>query len=238
MANSSGQNLTGLDILKRENLKTEEDIHRAVDVLEGYLDDESIGTILQLSLQRSHAAFELIVSSNAHPVSLRAISRLILATAVSNAHANLISKFILDHFPSNVEQFYDSIAYKAILTLTQTLQGLSFSSCTKPNGLDDHLRHTKVALTALGELHKQLHGGVLDSNTKPSKMNTRRSRPSQPSADVEAGIERLEALGLRFPKTRLAAKETVQKILETQRTILRVRSGPLSVSSFSAAKPY
>jgi len=55
---------------------------------------------------------------------------------------------------------------------------------------------------------------------------------------VEAGIERLEALGLRFPKTRLAAKETVQKILETQRTILRVRSGPLSVSSFSAAKPY
>ena len=57
------QFLVGLRIFNPSGLGTEEDIVTAVHVLEGTLDDESIGPIICLSLQPEHPyVFEFILS--------------------------------------------------------------------------------------------------------------------------------------------------------------------------------
>jgi len=63
-----GHDFASFDIFNPANLRTEDDINRAVKTLEDSLGDESIGTILQLSLQPSHhAVFKLILSSMPAP---------------------------------------------------------------------------------------------------------------------------------------------------------------------------
>jgi len=59
-----GRGFASLDIFNPAKLRTEDDINRAAKTLEDSLGDESIGTILRLSLQPSHhTVFELILSS-------------------------------------------------------------------------------------------------------------------------------------------------------------------------------
>lgn len=122
-----------------------------------------------------------------------------------------------------MKRFYDSIAFKSISTLARTFQNLSFTSCKKPDGLDDHLHHAKVALTALDELRNLPRGDL------PYWMTAQRPGPgfSDPSVGVQRSSKCFEALGLRFPRTPQAAEETARNILESQRKVLRVRSSPL-----------
>jgi hypothetical protein len=131
------------------------------------------------------------------------------AIGVSDDNATRISNFIFEHFPSDIKRFYHSIAFRAISTLAHTFQDLSFISCGRPDGLDDHLRHAKLASTALDELSKLRKG------------------------DADRHIESFDALGLQFPKTRQAAVETVQKILEIERRVLRVSSTLPSMIRFT-----
>ena len=57
------QLLAGLDIFHPSRLSTEDDIAVAVNVLEGSLDNKSIGPIILCSLQPEHPyVFEFIVS--------------------------------------------------------------------------------------------------------------------------------------------------------------------------------
>ena len=154
------------------------------------------------------------------------------ATGVSNDHAAHISKFIFDHFPSDIKRFHDSITFKSISTLARTFQNLTFTPGKKPDGLDDHLHHAKVALIVLDEFRDLSQGDLLYCNTKARKVTTKPPGPglSEPSVDVQRSTKCFEALGLRIPKTPRAAEETIRKILETQRRVLRVRSSPLPAS--------
>jgi hypothetical protein len=147
-----------------------------------------------------------------------------LVTAISDTHATRISTFLLNKLPTNIEAFYESITYHVILRLSHTFQNLPFTSDKKPAGLDDHLKHEEMALAALNELRKLLQDDFYkrDIVTNTKKKRPQLSRPSELSADLEGVIQRFESLGLRFPKTRLSAEETIQKIMETQRRILKV----------------
>ena len=89
-------------------------------------------------------------------VSTRVNYQLKLATAVNDAHAIRISTFLLKNIPSDIEGFYDSIGYHVISRMSHTLESLPFATGGKPDGLDDHLQHGKIALAALNELRKLL----------------------------------------------------------------------------------
>jgi len=147
-----------------------------------------------------------------------------LVTAISDTHATRISTFLLNKLPTNIEAFYESLTYHVILRLCHTFRNLPFASGKKPDGLDDHLKHEETALAALNELRRLLQDDIYkrDMVTKTNKRRPQLSRPSELSADLEGVIQRFESLGLRFPKTRLSAEETIQKIMETQRRILKV----------------
>jgi len=148
-----------------------------------------------------------------------------LSTAVSDTHATRISTFLLNQLPTNIEAYFDSITHHVISRLSRTFQNLHFSTGKKPDGLDDHLIHEKTALAALNELRQLLQDkdfNKRDIVTKTKKRSPQLSKPSESSADLEGVIQRFETLGLRFPKTRLSAEETIQKIVETQRRILKV----------------
>jgi hypothetical protein len=147
-----------------------------------------------------------------------------LVTAISDTHATRISTFLLNKLPTNVEAFYESIPYHVILRLSHTFQNLPFTSREKPDGLDGHLKHEEMALAALNELRKLLRDEFYkrDIVTKTKKRRPQLSKPSELPADLEGVVQRFESLGLRFPKTRLSAEETIQKIMETQRRILKV----------------
>jgi hypothetical protein len=124
------------------------------------------------------------------------------------------------------------MAFKSILTFSRTFENLTFIPGEKPDGLDDHLHHAKVALIVLDKLRDLPQGDFLYCNTKARKVAAQRPDPRlpEPSVDFQRIIECFEALGLRIPKTPRAAEETIRKILETQRRVLRVCSSPLPVS--------
>ena len=65
------QLLAGLNIFNKALLKSEADIATAVDVLEGTLDDDSVGPIIDCSLQPQHPyAFEFMISCMSEPLGL------------------------------------------------------------------------------------------------------------------------------------------------------------------------
>jgi hypothetical protein len=147
-----------------------------------------------------------------------------LITAIGGTHATRISTFLLNEIPTGIEEFYESTTYQVILRLSHTLQSLPFTSDGKPDGLDGHLKHEEMALAALNDLHKLLQGNFFkgDIVTKTKKRRPQQSRPSELSTDLEDVVQRFKSLGLRFPKTRVSADETIQKIMETQRRTLEV----------------
>ena len=63
------QLLAGLNIFNKASLKSEADIATAVDVLEGTLDDYSMGPIIHCSLQPERPfAFEFMISCMSEPL--------------------------------------------------------------------------------------------------------------------------------------------------------------------------
>jgi hypothetical protein len=141
-----------------------------------------------------------------------------LVTAISDTHATRISVFLLKKLPTNIEAFYECITYHVMLRLSHTFRDLPFTSGETPAGLDEHLKRGEMAIAALDELRKLLQ--VKDFYKRDATKTNKRG--SQVSRDLEGVIQRFEALGHRFPKTRHSAEETIQKIMETQRRILKV----------------
>jgi hypothetical protein len=146
----------------------------------------------------------------------------------------------LDNFPSDIERYFDSVGYHVVSRLSHTLENLPFATVRKPDGLDDHLRHGKMAVAALNELRKLLQGDDFVRKDIVAKTNKRtpprtpqissKSKPSE-SANLE-GIKRFEALGHQFPRTRHSAEETTQKIIDAQRKSLKVYLPLLSTAPF------
>src|SRR6266436_9329816 len=68
-------------------------------------------------------------------------SQLMLATDISDHHATRISVYLLNKLPLNIERFYESIGFRVIARLSQTLQNLFFAPGERPDGLYFHLRH-------------------------------------------------------------------------------------------------
>ena len=65
------QLLAGLNIFNKASLESEADVATAVDVLEGTLDDHSMGPIIHFSLQPEHFyAFEFMISCMSDPLVL------------------------------------------------------------------------------------------------------------------------------------------------------------------------
>jgi hypothetical protein len=225
MPKSSGKSTTTYDqgwaslpIFDPVDLMTGEDIERAVNILEDSLNDHSIPSIIQVSLRHTHNyALEFILSCM-FVLFVRVDFQLILVAAISETHATRISVFLLKKFPTNIEAFYECITYHVISRLSHTFRNLPFTSAEKPAGLDEHFKHETMALTALDELRKLLQ----DKNFYQRDFVTKTNKRSPHSADLQGVIQRFETLGLRFPKTRHSAEETVQKIMETQRRILKV----------------
>jgi hypothetical protein len=170
-----------------------------------------------------------------------------LLVAVSDAHAALISTFLLGKFPSDIERYYDSVGHNVISRLSHTLENLPFAAGRKPDGLDDHLRHGKMALAALNELRELLQGDhffrkdtVAKTNKRTLPRTPQMSGQSKPSSNLEGVIQSFETLGHQFPRTRHSAEETTQKIIDSQRKFLKVYLPLLSTSHAfrNGAEPY
>jgi hypothetical protein len=218
-----------LDVFDPTNLRTGEDIKRAVNILQTFLDDRSIvGSIIQYCLRHSnYYTLEFILSGTFGLFPLVFDPQPMLATEVSGAHATHILTFLLNGFPSKIGDFYVSIGYRVISRLSCTLESLPFATAGKPDGLDDHLQHWKMALAALNELRLLLQGEDVPrkdvvSKKKSNKRAPQLSNASQPSANLEGAVQRFKAMGLQFPRTRLSADEMTQKIIDAQRKVLKV----------------
>ena len=75
-------------------------------------------------------------------------SQLMLATDISDHHATRISAYLLNKLPLNIERFYESIGFRVTARLSHTLQNIPFSPGERPDGLEDHLKHEKMALAS------------------------------------------------------------------------------------------
>lgn len=136
------------------DLRTGEDIERAVNILQDSLDDRSIASIIQVSLHHT----------NNYGLGF-------MLSSISDTHVTCISTFLLNKFPTDIEAFYESITYHVILRLSHTFQNLPFTSGEKSDDLDGHLKHEEMALVALNELRKLLQDGFYkrDIGTTKSK---------------------------------------------------------------------
>ena len=218
------QDWTSLHIFDPVNLRTGEDVERAVHILQDSLNDHSIASIIQVSLHQTRKYALEFMLSGMFVLFLPISTPLMFVTAISDTYATRISTFLLNKLPTNIEAFYESITYHVILRLSHTFQNLPFTSGEKPDGLDGHLKHEEMALVALNELRKLFQDDFYkrDIVTKTKKRRPQPSKPSELSTDLEGVVQRFESLGLQFPKTRRSAEETTQKIMETQRRILKV----------------
>ncbi|KAI0258663.1 hypothetical protein BC834DRAFT_696808 [Gloeopeniophorella convolvens] len=208
------QFLSGLTIFNPSLLATKQDVATAVNVLEGTLDGDSIGPILQCALQ------------SVYPYTLEFI-----ICAVGKTSAVFIFKHILDQFPSDADGYSSSSTYSVLSRLTSGMHGLPYPG-EKPDGLDDHYRHMQKAPAVLGELCKLINGGLFDDaeeiQVKSSKRNGNRFKQSKPSrskaatgAEVEILTQCFYDFSLKVPRNRDAANEMVESIFSTQKRILK-----------------
>ncbi|KAI0247856.1 hypothetical protein BJV78DRAFT_1285222 [Lactifluus subvellereus] len=188
--NLQNQLLAGLDIFKPSRLSTEEDIATAVNVLEDTLDKESIEPIILVSLQPGHPyAFEFILSS------------------ISEDCATLVSKFILDKFPSDVDGLNDSLGYQVLSRLSHSLSRLPYPSTPLQERLDDHRRKVEKAPAVLEDLTKLLRGGWFDDAGK--------------GMGTEINDRLFQALGHQAPKSHDSAQRLLQSTMDTQKNTLK-----------------
>jgi hypothetical protein len=159
---------------------------------------------------------------------------LTLATAVSEQSANLISRFVLERLPSDIDGFRASLGYKTLSRVSISLSRLSYSSGQQPADLDDHRRKVEMAPTLLEDLSKLLQEGFFDeaeTESKAKKRNAHRGRTqrSKVVSDEHARIndQLFQTLGSDAPRTRDEAEEAVYSIIGAQKDMLNVRPSPL-----------
>jgi hypothetical protein len=204
------QLLAGLDIFHPSRLATEDSIGVAVDVLEGSLDNKSIGPIILCSLQPEHPyVFEFIMSS------------------VSEEGYKVVSQYILDRLPSDAGGFRASLGYQVLSRLSQSLSRLPYHSDQSPERLEDYRRDIEIAPALLEDLFKLLREGYLDKaelEGKANKKNMQRGKTSRfkvtSGAHVEINDRLFNALGSKAPNDRDSAEEMIRSIIVTQKNAL------------------
>ncbi|KAH9985773.1 hypothetical protein BJV77DRAFT_1031306 [Russula vinacea] len=190
------QFLAGLDIFHPSRLSTEDDIALAVHVLEGCLDDESIGPIILCSVQPEHPyVFEFIVSS------------------ISEDSSKLVSQHILDRFPSDAEGFRASLGYQVLSRLSHSLSRPPYTSGQQPCLLKDY------RLVARG----YLDGAEAESKANKRTLQRGKNQRSKVTSVAHSEInDRLfQALGREAPRNRESAEESIRSIIATQKVTLK-----------------
>ena len=231
------QLLAGLNIFHPSRISTENDIAVAVNVLEGSLDNESIGPIIICSLQPEHPyVFEFIVSCKFTLIFPYASPPLTFATAVSKDSAELLSKFVLDSLRPGPNGFRASLGYKILSRLSRSLSRLAYPSDQQPEHLNDHRRDIEIAPEVLEDLSTLLREGFLDKGEAEGKGNKKGThRGKTPRFKLMSGVhvginDRLfQALGREAPKSPDAADQLIQSVINTQKDILKVRPPPMSL---------
>ncbi len=157
-----------------------------------------------------------------------------LATAVSDDSVTLVSRFILDRLPSNTDGFRASLVYNILSQLSHSLPRLSYPPGQQPAHLDDHRRDIEMTPALLEDLSKLLQEGFLDEavvESKANKKNTQRGKASRSkvtsSVHAEINDRLFRALGREAPRSRNAAEELIQSVMDGQENILEVRLPPL-----------
>lgn len=153
---------------------------------------------------------------------------------MSDDNAPLVSRYILNGFPSNADGFQASLGHRILSRLSRSLARLSYPSGQQPDQLNDHCRNIEIAPALLEDLSTLLRGGFLDEaevEKKASKKNTQRVKTSRSkvtsSEHAQINDRVFRALGREGPTSRSAAEELVQFLIDGQRNILEVRL-PLS----------
>lgn len=149
---------------------------------------------------------------------------------MSNDSAALVSRFIFNGFPSNADGFRASLGYRILSQLSHSLARLSYPSGQSPDQLNGRRHDIEIAPALLEDLSTLLGEGFLDDaevEKKVNRKNTQRGKTlrSKVTSGVHAGInDRLfRALGREAPRSRSAAEELVQSVMDGQRNILEVR---------------
>ena len=153
-----------------------------------------------------------------------------LATAVSDDNAPFVSRYIFNGFPSNADGFQASLGHRILSRLSHSLSRLSYPSGQQPDQLSDHRHNIEIAPALLEDLSTLLRGGFLDEaevEKKVNKKNTQRvktSRSKVTSGEHAQIYDRVfRALGREGPRSRSAAEELVQSVINDQINILEVR---------------
>ena len=154
---------------------------------------------------------------------------------MSDDSVTLVSRFIFDRLPSNADGFRASLVYNILSQLSHSLPRLSYPPGQQPAHLDDHRRDIEMAPALLEDLSKLLQDGFLDEavvESKANKKNTQRGKASRSkvtsSVHAEINDRLFRALGRReAPRSRSAAEELIQSVMDGQKNILEVRLPPL-----------
>jgi len=155
---------------------------------------------------------------------------LTLATAVSNDSAALISRFISNSFPSNADGFQASFGYRILSQLSHSLACLSYPSGQQPDQLNAYRHDIEIAPALLEDLSTLLREGFLDETEVEKKLNKKNKQRGKTSrskvtsgAHGEINDRLFRALGREAPRSRSAAEELVQSVIDGQKNILEVR---------------
>jgi len=153
-----------------------------------------------------------------------------LATAVSNDSAELVSRFISNGLPSNADGFRASLGYRILSQLSHSLARLSYPSGQQPDQLNAYRHDIEIAPALLEDLSTLLREGFLDKTEVEKKLNKKNAQRGKASrSKATSGVhgeinDRLfRALGREAPRSRSAAEELVQYVMDGQRNILEVR---------------
>ena len=95
---------------------------------------------------------------------------------MSNDSATLISQFILDRLPSNVDEFRASLGYNILSHLSHSLARLSYPSGQRPKDIDVHRPDIEIAPTLLEDLSKLLREGFLSDVEVESKASRKNAQ--------------------------------------------------------------
>lgn len=149
---------------------------------------------------------------------------------MSDDSALFVSRYIFNGFPSNADGFQASLGHRILSRLSHSLARLSYPSGQQPDQLNDHRHNIEIAPALFEDLSTLLRGGFLDEaevEKKASKKNTQRvktSRSKVTSGEHSQINDRVfRALGREGPRSRSAAEELVQSVIDGQRNILEVR---------------
>jgi hypothetical protein len=227
------QLLASFNIFHPSCLATEEDIAIAVNVLEGSLDNESIGPIILCSLQLEHPyAFEFIVSCKL--VLFAPVERLLTpTTAVSEDSSEVVLKYILDRLPSDADGFRTSLGYHVLSRLSRCLSRLPYPSDQQPVHFDNYQKDIEAAPALLEDISRLLQGEHLDgaeaegNTNKKSKQRGKSQRSKVTSvAYPEINNRLFRDRGHEVPRDRQSAEGLVHSIIATQKDALKVRLPP------------